>query len=296
MRVFATDEGLELDLRGHILVLPGCDSLAHLGELCVDALVHSFGLRRVAVVESRHLLPVAMASAWELPGKQQGAGNALTTAAEIYQSEAVPNLSVLQLRSAVAQGRRQALVRELWVWACAQGVAEVIAISSCSSHVKVDADLAARTDLRYVFIGASSVTAAELGLGPNALPLSHGLSPEDLDAHENREVAAVLRFLRGGGLARPLLLHAAEVASTAKPAGDGQEFAPPPRIGSCPSVLGLLGLTSEALDFQLTEQLAHSACAVLACRLKMDQNPTLKPPPSWLYELEAAAPERRLWT
>jgi len=303
MRACTTEEGRELNLRGHVLVLPGCGSLANLGEMCVDALVHSFGLRRAAVIQSSHLLPVAMASAWEVPGKpkEQGAGGlALTTAAELYQSEAVPNLSVLQLRSAVMEGRRQALVRDIWAWACDQGVSEVVMISSCSSHVKVDADLATRTDLRYVHMGQSTPSASELGLGPNALPLSHGLSDEDLNAHENRNVAAVLRFLRGGGLARPLLLQAAEAClgtSEEKAANDGQEFAPPPRTSSSsPSVLALLGLTTEALDFQLTEQLAHSACAVLACRLKMDQGPTLKAPPSWLYEMEASAPERRLWT
>lgn len=301
MRVVPTDAREPLDLKGHTLVMPGCGSLAHLGELCVDALVCTFGLSRVAILESRHLLPLAMASAWEAPGAQS-VKLQLTTAAEIYQSTTVPKLSVMQLRSAVAEGRRQALTQELWAWACAEGVAEVVIVSSCSSHVKVDADIEADSDLRYVLFGDGPAPSAT-GLGPRLLPLSHGLPEEETGVEHSHDVAAVLRFLRGGGLARPLLLRAAEAVQEAGAAGHGAvptgtelQFVPPPRTNcKCPGVLGLLGLTSDVLNFQLTEQLAVCSCNVLAHRLKLDPAPHLKRPPSWLFELEAASTNRRLW-
>lgn len=301
MRVSSVDGDGPLDLKGHTLVVPGCGSLAHLGELCVDALVSTFELKRKAIVESRHLLPVAMSSAFELPGKQDNALN-LTTAAEIYQGSA-PNLSVLQLRSAVVEGRRGALAAELWAWACAQGVSELLIISSCSSHVRSDRDLASGTGLRFVCLGGEeSACAKDFSSGPAVLPLTHGLSEEESKENEDPSVAAIFRFLRGGGLARPLLLRAAEEAA-AKVTGAQEEaskdFTPPPRAsGNCPSVLGLFGLTSDILDLQLTEQLALAACSCLAAKLKLQPAPRLRAPPSWIYEMEASAPapERRLWT
>lgn len=289
MRVVPTDG--PLDLSGHTLVVPGCGSLAHLGELCVDAVVSSFGLSRVAIVRSAHVLPMASASAWEAPGAQAGALR-LTTAAELYQSGAAPKLSVLQLRSMIKEGRRDALARELWEWACEQGVTQLIIVSSCSSHVKVDADFAAGTDLRYVSLGAGAPPAPAGRPGP--LPLGHALQEEEIEPGQSRDAAAVRRFLRSGGVARPLLLLALKGAEE----GSAKDFAPPPRTaagGKRPGVLCLLGLTSEALDLQLTEQLASTACGAIAEVVKLEPAPRLVAPPSWMFELETAMPDRRLW-
>merc|ERR1712045_745446 len=105
---------------------------------------------------------MASASAWEAPGVQRAA-LALTTAAEIYQGASAPNLSVLQLRSMVKEGRRNTLAQELWAWACTQGIGELVIVSSCSSHVKVDADFAAGSNLRYVLLGAGNPPRAPEG-------------------------------------------------------------------------------------------------------------------------------------
>jgi len=295
MRVVSVEEGGKVNVSGHVLVVSGCGSLAYLGELCVDALVSSFDLGRAAVLESRHLLPLAMASAFAAPGAQGALAATLTTAAEIYQSAAVPKLSVLQLRSGIVEGRRQAFVQELWTWARSGGVAEIIVLSSCSSHVKADADMAAHTDLRYVFVGGSTPTEAELGVGKAALPLGHGMTEEDLQLGPTREIASIHRFLRGGGVARPLLLQAATAADGEGGAEAKPGFDPPPR-SKPPGALALLGLTGEALDLQLTEHLARCALDVVAARLRLETPPALKAPPSWLFEMEAPTLERRLWT
>lgn len=291
MRVHPTqEEGGRLNLRGHCLVVPGCGGLAHLGELCVDALVSTFGLRRVAVVQSRHILPVAMASAWDAPGAQDTELR-LTTAAEIYQAAAVPHLSVLQLRSPVVDGRRRAFAAELWAWACAEGVAELVIVASCSSHVKEDADLAVNTELRYVHLSAATASAVDLQLGHDVLPLGHSL-PKELLEGRSRGHAAVQRSLRGSGLAGPLLLLAAEASELGGPAG---ETGNPQDTPGSPSVLCLIGLTSEILNWHVVNQLARAACAYIGAHSAAVAAPSFRPPPSWQYRMEIAASPQQLW-
>lgn len=274
MRVTPT-EG-PIDLRGHTLVLPGVGGLAHLGELAVDAVVASLQLHRAAFLHSRHLLPVAMASAWE--GEASGA-LALTTAAELYQSPGAPRLSVLQLRAPVAEGRRRALAGELLAWARAEGVAELVVLASCSSHVKTDADLSASTELRYVRAKSEPAEGGEASVVQGMLPLGHGL-PAELSA--GTEGGAVRLLLRGSGLARALLLLAEEAGSS-------------PDAQGLPSVLCLLGLTSDVLSWPVMEQLARAACASLAERHLGSAEARLLPPPSWHHHAELMASPQRLW-
>mmetsp|Transcript_118521 Transcript_118521/g.370671 ORF Transcript_118521/g.370671 Transcript_118521/m.370671 type:complete len:264 (+) Transcript_118521:67-858(+) len=251
-------------LRGHTLVVPGSGGLAHLGELCVDALVCTFELRRTAIVHTRHLLPVTMASAWVAPGAQSGELS-LTTAAEIYQAAAVPRLSVMQLRSPVAEGHRRALAEELWAWACAEGVEELVILSACSSHVKRDADLSAASELRHVQLRGGGPEASELPEA--ALALGHAAEPGS--------AGPAWRLLRGGGLARPLLAAAG--------AGEG------------PAVLCLLAMTSEALNWRSMEELARAACERLAKRLLGSSAASLRPPPSWHFQMEMLESPQQLW-
>lgn len=297
MRVVPTEEGAELDLTGHTLVLPGL-GLAHLGELCVDALITSFRLGRVALVQSRHLLPVAMASAWESPGAPNPTSS-LTTAAEVYQGPGFLPLTILQLRSPVVEGKRRTLAKEIYEWAQTCGVAEIIVVSGCASYVKVDADLAANTDLRYALAGAGSMPAAVRAAVGAPLPLGHSLprqQPHDdeqqpgegdesavpvapVEDVEDRHLEAAERMLRGGGLARPLLQAAADAAEA--------------KAGTVvPGALCLLGLTAEVAPWPLTEQLTRSACACIAEKIGAPA-PQLQVPPSW--RIEAASAGRRLW-
>lgn len=267
-----------LDLRGHILVVPGGCSISQLGELCTDALVTSFGLVRVAIVQSSSVLPAAMASAWAAPGEP---GSALTTAAELYQGAGAPNLSVLQIRSGVVEGRRRALAAELFEWARVAGVAEVVVLSSCSSHVKEDADFAVDTNLRFLRLGGGGGAPAT-ELGPEVLPLGHGKEAE-FGEGTGAAAAAAWRLLRGGGIARPVLLLAAEGGEEAG-GGDGSKG---------PAVLCLLGLGGEVIDQRLMEQLTSAACTYLAAAGGGRPPPALQAPPSWRFE--AAVSQRRLW-
>lgn len=312
MRVVADPDTSKVDVRGHVLVVSGCGSLAYLGELSVDALISSYDLQKVAVVESPRILPLVMASAWAAPGEAGCAASVLTTAAELYQGVGAPGVSVLQVRSAIVEGGRGAFVAELWAWARAEGVAEILVVSSCASHVRVDADIDAGSDLRYVYIGSGQTPdVSSLGLGGNALALDHALSEDDLRLHTSRQVAGVFKFLRSGGIARPLLLQAAEARHDALGEGSAADgeltasdkvFDPPPRSpsamgnASSPAVFALLGMTTEALDLRLTEQLAEATCAAVASRAGLPAAPALRKPPSWLFEMEAPTLERRLWT
>lgn len=276
MRITATGAEDSFSLNGHTLVVPGSGGLANVGELCIDALVSTFGLRRVAIVRSSHLLPAAMASAWQ---EDDSGSPELTTAAEIYQGVGAPNLSVLQIRSAVIDGRRNALAQDIWSWACGEGAAELVIVSSCSSHVKVDADFAAGSDLRYVWMHSAGGPSAESGLSADVLPLSHSLQEQEGSA-QSRELEAVQTSLRSGGLAKPLLLQAAEAEKAAK---------------SFPGVLCLLGMTTDILDWQLVEKLTVTTLNCLTQRLKVTSGPKLQPPPSWRYAVEALATPQRLW-
>lgn len=271
MRAVATE--VELSLRGHILIVPGSGGLTALGELCVDALVSTFQLRRAAIVESRHLLPVAMACAW-LPPSKSGEVLALTTAAEVYQSQEVPNLSVLQLRSPTVEGKRGAMAREIWSWACQMGVAEMIIVGASSSHTKVDADLAASTNLRFVCSGYGPDSPTP-DFGTEVLPFSHAVQAEE---GENADMMAIHRFLRGGGLARNLLLTAFD----------------PERDGSSPSALCLLGLTSEALDMMQVELISRAASSCVAGKLGVAA-PELRRPLSWQCAVTSPEAAQHLW-
>merc|ERR1711920_1194728 len=105
-------------------------------------------------------------------------------------------------------GRRNSLAQDLWSWARGEGAAELVIVSSCSSHVKVDADFVAASDLRYVWVRSDGAPLAENNFDKNVLPLSHSLPEQDGGALA-REIEAVHNSLRSGGLVKPLLLKAA---------------------------------------------------------------------------------------
>jgi len=298
MGVVATDG--PLDLKGHTLVVPGSGGLGQLGELCVDALITTYGLRRVAVAQSRRVLPAVMASAWAPPQAEQAASCGVTTAVELYQNPSVSRLSVLQMRSCPAEGRRRRVAEEIWTWAKEVGISELFIVASCSSHVKVDADLSASTELRFVHIPSHGSVDVKrvLGLGGQALdvlPLGYGHAVAARAAYEARiaaaeegsasvgldppsdggDLAAAADYLRGGGIARPLLnLCASE-------AGADQIAA-----------LCIMGLTSESVTLKSVEDLATAVCLCAASRTGMADAPQFCVPPSWRIEAEASA--RRL--
>jgi len=296
MRVIPTEDHKALDISGHIVVVPGSGGLGHLGELCVDAIVHTFGLSRVALVQSRNLLPVAMASAWNLPKKRDeidvDAGVGLTTAAEVYQSSDgnAPRLTVLQLRSVPVAGRRWALAEEITTWAREAGAAELLVVASCSLHVKVDADLAANTELRYVSVGLRGTTPVEVPTGPDGsslplLPLGHSCLRPGVDETKEQggNLQAAQQMLRGSGLARALLVT---MGAASDAAGDD--------AASSPSALCLMGFTNDAVDFPLTEKLAKVACLCAAKRAGAAQAPPFRIPPSWRLQGEDTF-ARQLW-
>lgn len=263
-----------LDLQGHVLVIPGSGGLAHLAELAVDAVVTSFGLSRAAIISSRNVLPVVMASAWKAP--EEAPGVELTTGAELYQAlDGKLKLSVLQLRGPVVEGRRRALAQELLFWAREAGVAEIIILASCSSHMKTDADFAADTELRSI---QQIRKSPGMELGDRVIPLGHSLSSE----LQSGEPPSVYQILRGSGIARPLLLLAEEAAADA----DGPDF---------PTITCLLGLTGEVLNWPVMEQLSHTVCTGLSRRLEGTAEVTLRAPPSWRYYASMTASPQQLW-
>lgn len=281
----------EIPLQGHTLIVPGSGGLAHLGELCLDALITTLSLQRVAVVLSNNVLPVAMSSAFVEPGAT-GEGKAITTAAELYQGAFAPGITILQLRSAPVAGRRRALAEEILTWARGAGVAQVLVLASCSSHVKTDADLGVATQLRYVALGAAVEPGGEAL--EELLPLGFGLPEEVLGGQPGTEAAAT-QLLRGSGLASALLSLAASQEDGGSPTGGGPASFDPPARRRTPGVLCLLGLTSEALDPSLPELLVKAAFRQLAGRLPGGKAAPLQSPPSWRLHQVLPAPDRRLW-
>lgn len=281
MRVVPCEESKNLDLRGHTLIVPGLGGLCHLGELAVDALVSTYCLSRVAIVESRHVLPVAMVSAFD-SNKSQDADKPvlLTTAAELYQGAAMPRVSVLQLRSAVVEGYRKPLAREILGWARDAGISTVLILASCSSHVRRDADLRASTELRFVSnLDKPDALASSISTDADLLPLGHSAS--DLEGSP-QSVAVARQILRGSGLARALLIQAEEL----EPAQAGAS-------GSL-SVHCILGFVHEILDWNLPEKLVKAALRCLAS--SPGEAPALVPPPSWHLAQQSTMPsDPRLW-
>lgn len=276
--------GDNLSLTGHTLVIAGAGNAAGLGELAVDAVITTFGLSRVATVQSPLLLPVVMSSAWKPALEQQSGRLELTTGAELFQSEAVPALSVLQMRSPPVEGRRFALAKEIWAWASSVGVLQIVIVAGCAQWMRQDADLNAITPLRFAHASlgdSDELTAllAKAGLSEFVLPLLPVAAPEEPAAPEEvcaepRDIVAELRVLRGGGLTRPLLFEAAEAAAA--------------DAGAKTKALALTAFTSSIVDMRTLEQLAKAACALTAAKLGV-QPPAMKFPQSWALQAESAA-------
>jgi hypothetical protein len=285
--------GGNLSLTGHTLVIAGAGGTASLGELAVDAVITTFDLRRVAIVQSPLLLPVAVSSAWKLPSEQPSERLEITTAAELYQSDTVPGLSVLQIRSPPVEGRRRALAKEIWTWASGVGIAQIVVVAPCASYMREDADINSSSPLRYAHIDDNSSNdlielLQKAGLSEFVLPFAGPAPPEEetsADSSGNRHLLAVQRSLHGGGLTRPLLLEAAE-AAVAETASQN----------SLPKILCLLAYTTSTVDMRTLEQLAKAACALTGVKLGL-QLPAMKFPPSWSLEAEtlAARPPMYLW-
>lgn len=274
--------GDNLSLTGHTLILPGAGGTAGVGELAIDAVITTFALSRSAVVQSPLLFPLVMSSAWKKPADQQSGRHEITTGAELYQSDKVPGLSVLQMRSPPIDGRRRALAKEIYSWAAKVGVAQIVIVGPCAAYTREDADINSTVPLRFAHVSGHgsefSDLLAKAGLGefirPLAPPAAEG---EEEDSGENRDLIAVHRQLRGGGLAKPLLLEAAEAADAAADAKDG-----------LPKVLSLLAFAVSRVDMPTLEQLSKAACALAATKLGV-QAPEMKFPPSWDLQAEANA-------
>lgn len=263
--------GRNLDLTGHTLVLPGAGGVAGLGELAVDAVITTFGLSRAAVVQTPFLLPGVTSSAWKLPADQQAAKLELTTAAELYQSDAVPCLSVLQMRSPPVDGRRRALAKELWMWAAKAGVSQIVVVGPVAAYMRLDTDLNSASPIRITSAGlgnADDITSllTKAGLGQFVLPLAGPAEPEDVESvAREKDLVAVQQMLRGGGVTRPLLSEAVEAASSEQ---------------RLPEILALLAFSVPSVDMGTLEQLAKAACALTAARLGVPP-PAMQFPPSW---------------
>mmetsp|Transcript_4473 Transcript_4473/g.7727 ORF Transcript_4473/g.7727 Transcript_4473/m.7727 type:complete len:277 (+) Transcript_4473:58-888(+) len=257
MEVVGVSDKEPLSFAGSTLVFPGCGGVAHVGEMCVDALVSSFALKRVAYVKSRYLLPVVMSNAWS-SGPPEAKALSLTTAAELYKADSAPGLVVLQIRTPLAAGCRRRVAQELWDWVQSAGFASVVIAAPCSSHVKVDADIDAATELRYLHVHPEGLRPCDLS---EVLPLGHALPEPGSDP---ASWVLAQKQLRGSGLARSFL----EIANGSS-SGIG--------------VLCLLAFSGESLNGFVLEKLTSCVLEKIA-RLVGIACPALKPPPSWLYE------------
>jgi len=306
--------GCKLSLTGHTLLIPGAGGTAGLGELAVDAVITTFGLSRAAVVQSPLIMPSVMSSAWKLPAEQQSGRLELTTAAELYQSETVSGLSVLQMRSPPVDGRRRALAKEIFAWASSAGVTQIIIVGPCALYMREDSDINAKSPLRFAHTGIGC-TSDELvtlllkaGLSEWVLPLA-GVAP-DLElpvpaeaaaggypataapeetaaaGSENRDLLAVQQMMHGAGLTKPLLLEAAEAVDAANATNKG-----------IPQAFSLLAFSAASVDMATLEQLAKAACALAAAKLGLQSAPAMKFPPSWALKAEESIklPAMYLW-
>lgn len=308
--------GCKLSLTGHTLLIPGAGGTAGLGELAVDAVITTFGLSRAAVVQSPLIMPAAMSSAWKLPAEQQSGRLELTTAAELYQSETVSGLSVLQMRSPPVDGRRRALAKEIFAWASSAGVTQIIIVAPCALYMREDSDINAKSPLRFAHtgIGCTSDELATLllkaGLSEWVLPLAGAaqdlelpvpaaagaaaggypatVAPEETAAacNENRDLVAVQQMMHGAGLTKPLLLEAAEAIDAANATNEG-----------IPQAFSLLAFSAASVDMRTLEQLAKAACALAAAKLGLQSAPAMKFPPSWALKAEESIklPAMYLW-
>jgi proteasome assembly chaperone 2 len=97
------------NLNNSILILPGLNNIANIGQLTIDLLITSLNLNRVGYFDSPHLLPIIGSDPY---GNNS---NFLATNIEIYQSED-KTISIIQIRSPVISKHGETMVKDLYEW------------------------------------------------------------------------------------------------------------------------------------------------------------------------------------
>jgi proteasome assembly chaperone 2 len=108
------------------LLLPAV-SIGNAGQLAVDLLVSTLGVRRAGFLEEPHVLPCVGNDPFG-----PSAEGKLTVALEVYEYED-QGLSIVQQRAPVVKGAMMKYAKNMAAWAACEGIKEVIVLSGLDS-------------------------------------------------------------------------------------------------------------------------------------------------------------------
>ncbi|KAI9208709.1 PAC2 family-domain-containing protein [Polychytrium aggregatum] len=121
-------------LSGSTLILPAANNIGNIGQLAIDLIVSTYGLKRVGFLESPWVLPLAGNDAYAKPGDQAGV---LHTSFEVYQ-DADSLLTVVQLRSLVIKTKIDLFAKDLQDWIEQSEFKQVVQLTGCDARRRLD--------------------------------------------------------------------------------------------------------------------------------------------------------------
>jgi len=181
-----------LDLQGKTLIIPVV-STANVAQLAVDLMITALSLVRVAVLDSRHCVPVV--------GAREDGLNGITTPIELYGRPDLDFL-VIQQRSPILKSRKQEFIDILLAFIETSKIAAVLLISGVDPSNRTDSQMMTTT---YQIRPKNSPPIRPTVLQSlESLPIPAYTSPVQQEP-QNAKEDNTIPFIPGGGLTRRIL-------------------------------------------------------------------------------------------
>ncbi|KAL0281682.1 UNVERIFIED_CONTAM: hypothetical protein PYX00_002595 [Menopon gallinae] len=129
-----------INLRNYSLIVPSV-SVGNVGQLAVDLLINSLGLKKLCYVWHESVIPVA-------GGDPFGNSKTISTGCEVFYSEKL-ELVVMQIRSGIMRTKSD-FPQFLCSWVKEEGIRQVIILTGSSAHERRDEQLVGEP-LRFIF-------------------------------------------------------------------------------------------------------------------------------------------------
>ncbi|KAJ3762795.1 PAC2 family-domain-containing protein [Lentinula raphanica] len=179
-------------LSGKTLIIP-IVSTANVAQLCVDLLISSLELVRIAALDSQYFIPLVGCREYDSPG--------ITTPFELYGKQGL-DIVVLQQRSPTLKARKQEFINDLFDFVQESGIASVLVLSGVDLSNRLDEQMITPT---YQLQPSASISLSSTPLHRlNEFPIPKYTSPI-LPKSAINDNEAQIPFIPGGGLTRRML-------------------------------------------------------------------------------------------
>lgn len=129
-------------LKGTTLIIPGPGNIGYLGNLSIDLLINTLSFKRLAQLSCPYLPQIIGTRVYDEDDNQ------IYTTFELFQSDLIPSVTLLQLRSAPVSGYGVAFSKSLAEWIKESGFQETIVLTGLDKSRRSDEQLIT-SPLRY---------------------------------------------------------------------------------------------------------------------------------------------------